>query len=73
MASGIEQWLADLDLSQYADAFLSNAVNLEILPDLDEDDLEKLGVGALGHQKYCYGPILLKKSFFRVGGKIPAS
>lgn len=51
MASGIELWLQALDLDQYADAFRSNAVDMDLLPDLDEDDLEKLGVVALGHRK----------------------
>lgn len=51
MASGIELWLQALDLDQYADAFRSNAVDMDLRSDLDEDGLEKLGVVALGHRK----------------------
>jgi hypothetical protein len=39
-----------LSLAQYADAFASNDVDLEVLPSLSEADLEKLGV-SLGHRK----------------------
>lgn len=46
----IEVWLESLKLGQYIDTFLANDVDLEVLPDLDESDLEKLGV-SLGHRK----------------------
>jgi len=51
MANNIRQWLRGLELGQYADAFEVNAVDLDLLPELDETDLEKLGVAALGHRK----------------------
>lgn len=51
IVNGIKQWLEDLDLSRYAEAFQTNAVDMELLSDLDEADLEKLGVAALGHRK----------------------
>ena len=39
-----------IGLAQYATVFAENAIDLDILPDLTEADLEKLGV-ALGHRK----------------------
>jgi hypothetical protein len=39
-----------LECCQYATVFAENAIDLEILPDLTDADLEKLGV-ALGHRK----------------------
>jgi len=39
-----------LGLARYADVFRDNAIDLEILPQLTEADLEKLGV-LLGHRK----------------------
>jgi class 3 adenylate cyclase len=49
-ARDIAGWLHDLDLPQYERAFRENAIDLETLPDLNEADLEKLGV-LLGHRK----------------------
>jgi class 3 adenylate cyclase/predicted ATPase len=46
----VEKWLRDLGLQQYVAAFRDNAVDAEILPELTEADLEKLGV-VLGHRK----------------------
>ena len=48
--SVIRDWLESLGLTQYVDAFESNDVDLDVLPSLNEDDLEKLGV-SLGHRK----------------------
>src|SRR6516162_7446093 len=46
----IAEWLRRLSLERYARAFRDNAIDLDVLPDLDEADLEKLGV-LLGHRK----------------------
>jgi class 3 adenylate cyclase len=46
----IADWLRGLSLERYAEAFRDNAIELEILPELSEADLEKLGV-LLGHRK----------------------
>ncbi len=47
----IKRWLEDLDLGRYLEAFQANAIDIELLPDLDEADLEKMDVAALGHRK----------------------
>src|SRR5215472_9576505 len=46
----IAAWLRGLSLERYAEAFRDNAIELEILPELSEADLEKIGV-LLGHRK----------------------
>jgi class 3 adenylate cyclase/predicted ATPase len=46
----ITAWLDGIGLVQYATIFAENAIDLDILPDLTEADLERLGV-ALGHRK----------------------
>ncbi|TYO61724.1 AAA family ATPase [Bradyrhizobium hipponense] len=46
----VEKWLRGLGLQQYVAAFRDNAIDAEILPELSEADLEKLGV-VLGHRK----------------------
>ena len=46
----IQAWLDGLGLGQYAELFADNAIDADVLGDLTEDDLEKLGV-LLGHRK----------------------
>ncbi len=46
----IRQWLDGLKLGQYADVFAQNDIDLDIVGQLNETDLEKLGV-SLGHRK----------------------
>ena len=46
----IEKWLHSLGLQQYAATFRANCIDAEVLPELSEADLEKLGV-VLGHRK----------------------
>lgn len=46
----VRDWLNGLGLSRYAEAFETNDVDIEVLPSLNEADLEKLGV-SLGHRK----------------------
>src|SRR5215472_2721826 len=46
----LRQWLEKIGLAQYADVFVKNDIVWEILPELSEQDLEKLGV-SLGHRK----------------------
>ena len=43
-------WLRSLGLGQYEAAFRENAIDLSILPDLTDQDLEKIGV-LLGHRR----------------------
>ena len=47
----VAQFLDELGLSQYRQAFLDNAVDYELLPELSDPDLRELGVEALGHRK----------------------
>jgi class 3 adenylate cyclase/predicted ATPase len=46
----INAWLASLGLERYAEAFADNDIDLEVLSELDENDLESLGL-SLGHRK----------------------
>jgi class 3 adenylate cyclase len=46
----IADWLRGLSLERYAQTFRDNAIEVEVLPELNEADLEKLGV-LLGHRK----------------------
>src|SRR6478736_2517884 len=46
----IAEWLGRQGLGQYAQTFAENHIDYSVLPDLTEDDLEKLGL-SLGHRK----------------------
>jgi class 3 adenylate cyclase/predicted ATPase len=46
----LADWLAAHGLDQYAQTFAENNIDYSVLPDLTENDLEKLGV-TLGHRK----------------------
>src|SRR5271165_5160155 len=48
--SDLRDWLRRNNLEQYADAFEANDIDLDILPDLDDRDLEQLGL-SLGNRR----------------------
>src|ERR1700674_1757227 len=43
-------WLRSLGFQRYEPAFVENAIDSDVLPELTEDDLEKLGI-PLGDRK----------------------
>jgi class 3 adenylate cyclase/predicted ATPase len=47
----IAGWLQRLGLGQYAERFAENDITFVILPDLTDQDLEKIGVVSLGHRR----------------------
>src|SRR5262252_6581370 len=47
---GIAEWLASIGLSEYAQRFADNAIDLSVVRDLTEQDLKELGV-LLGHRR----------------------
>src|SRR6516165_4346856 len=47
----ITDWLQKLGLEQYVQRFAENDINFVILPDLTDQDLEKIGVASLGHRR----------------------
>src|SRR5215472_14196656 len=47
----IADWLQKLGLGQYAQRFAENDITIVILPDLTDQDLEKIGVASLGHRR----------------------
>jgi class 3 adenylate cyclase len=47
----IAEWLDHLGMSEYAQRFAENDIDFTILGDLSDQDLEKIGVGSLGHRR----------------------
>ena len=50
MSVDVAKWLHSLGLGEYAVVFADNAIDGDVLPELSEGDLEKVGV-KLGHRK----------------------
>jgi class 3 adenylate cyclase len=50
MTQIIRDWLETLQLGQYAERFFENGIDLSVLPELTDQDLEKIGV-VLGHRR----------------------
>src|SRR6516165_8097946 len=46
----IADWLEKLALGQYAQRFVENGIDLSVLPELTDEDFDKLGV-LLGHRR----------------------
>src|SRR5215510_15820454 len=46
----VGEWLQSLGLGQYESAFIESAIDIDVLPELAEGDLEKLGI-PLGDRK----------------------
>ena len=42
--SRLRDWLEKLGMSEYAERFAENRIDFSVLPDLTDQDLEKLGV-----------------------------
>lgn len=46
----IRRWLEELELEQYFEAFETNEISFELLPELDHDVLKDVGVEKVGHR-----------------------
>ncbi len=47
----VADWLEKLGMSEYAQRFAENDIDFATLPDLTDQDLEKIGVASLGHRR----------------------
>ena len=47
---GIEDWLEKLGMSEYAERFAENDIDIEVLGDLTDADFDRLGV-SIGHRR----------------------
>jgi class 3 adenylate cyclase/tetratricopeptide (TPR) repeat protein len=65
--SDLRDWLRANNLEQYADAFEANDIDLDVVPDLDDHDLEQLGL-SLGNRRR-----LLKAVAARDAAAVPVS
>ena len=47
----VEAWLQSLGLERYVPAFRDNEIDWEVLPKLTSEDLQEIGVAAVGHRR----------------------
>ena len=47
----VSDWLEKLGMAEYAQRFADNDIDFSILPELTDQDLEKIGVVSLGHRR----------------------
>ena len=67
-------WLRELDLEQYEAAFRANGVSGKDLPHLTAEDLEGLGVTAIGHRRRLLVAIeALRLKRMPAGDRVPSS
>ena len=46
-----DAWLKSLNLEEYINSFKNEAIDIDILSELTENDLKELGVKKIGHRK----------------------
>src|SRR6478736_1571948 len=51
MGLNVADWLRGLGLEQYVSAFRDNAIEADVLPSLNADDLKDIGVTLVGHRR----------------------
>jgi class 3 adenylate cyclase/tetratricopeptide (TPR) repeat protein len=50
MSDELRRWLEQIGLAQHAETFVANDVDLDVLPELSDEDLKELGL-SLGHRR----------------------
>ena len=50
MSEDLRLWLRRFGLEQHAESFAANDIDLDVLPDLSDEDLKELGL-SLGHRR----------------------
>ncbi len=50
MSDKVTKWLEQLGLGEYAQVFAENAIDWNLLPELDQETLKDIGVSAVGHR-----------------------
>src|SRR6476659_2841371 len=69
----IASWLRDLGLARYQAIFSKNAIDFDILPDLTEADLEKLGIPLGDRKRFLRAIQSLRVGVTNVGARDAAS
>src|SRR5262245_6323524 len=68
----VAEWLEQLGMSEYGQSFVENAIDFNVLSDLTDQDLEKLGV-LLGHRRKLLRAIAKLDGTSAAPTSVPAS
>jgi class 3 adenylate cyclase/predicted ATPase len=69
----IADWLSQLGMHEYTQRFAENGIDFDILTDLTDQDLEKIGVTALGHRRKLLRAIANLKAAEKVAPAPPVA
>jgi SAM domain (Sterile alpha motif) len=69
----VAEWLEKIGLGQYAPRFAENDICFVILPDLSDQDLERIGVASLGHRRLLLRAIAELKSVDKTSPALDAA
>src|SRR5262249_27109826 len=69
----IADWLEKLGLGQYAQRFAENDIDFDILSDLTDQDLEKIGVTSVGHRRKLLRAIVNLKGIEKITPAVAAT
>ncbi len=72
MAGDIEEWLRAWGLEQYAGSFAENDLDWDLILELGETDLEKIGITSLGHRKRLLKAIDRRRRDLRIAREAAA-
>ena len=48
--SAVRKWLESINLDQYADAFETNDIDMDLLTQVDDQILKDIGISSVGHR-----------------------
>ena len=73
--SAVRNWLAEIGLAQYADAFEANNIDTDLLAQIDDQVLKDIGVSSAGHRLRLRNAIakLVPTSITQGISEVPAS
>ena len=66
MSDELRRWLEQIGLAQHAETLAANDIDLDVLPELSDEDLKELGL-SLGHRRRLLRAIVQRRSESSVG------
>jgi class 3 adenylate cyclase/predicted ATPase len=69
----IAHWLKQLGMHEYTQRFAENDIDFDILKDLTDQDLEKMGIKSVGHRRRLLGAIADLKGIEKTTSEVSAA
>ena len=68
----IAHWLKQLGMHEYTQRFAENDIDFDILKDLTDQDLEKIGITSVGHRRRLLRAIADLKGIEKITSEVSA-